>query len=113
MIFPVVAVKTIAELAFTAIPLVERLIRGPKRGDEKKQAARDFILEELQNVAKNNIEALPDFGNFDWKDAIGDFTTLAAKVDAVIDAVVDLMNTLSKYNRTSNGPVSAARIQTP
>lgn len=115
MAFPVLAVKTIAELAFTAVPLVERLIRGSGRGQEKKEAAREFILEELQNVSKNNVEALPDFANFDWVAAIADWQQLVSKVDDVIDAVVALLNQLSQYNRPdgSSAPVTQSRIQTP
>lgn len=113
MAFPVLAVKTIAELAFTAVPLVERLIRGARRGAEKKEAAREFIIEELTMVANNNAESLPDFANFDWLAAIADWPVLIGLVDGVIDSTVALLNGLSKYNRTSEGPVSAARIQTP
>ncbi|MEE8114915.1 MAG: hypothetical protein V3T23_11255 [Nitrososphaerales archaeon] len=109
--FPVIAIKTIAELAFTAIPLVERLIRGKNRGKEKKEAVREFILEELQNVAGVNPESLPDFANFDWVAAIKDYSTIVALVDDVIDASVALLNGLAKYNRTQSGPVAASPIQ--
>jgi hypothetical protein len=113
--FPVLAVKTIAELAFTAVPLVERLIRGSGRGTEKKEAAREFILEELQKVAKVNVESLPDFQNFDWLAFIADWQQTIALVDNVIDSVVELLNAMSKYNRPdgNSSPVTAARIQTP
>jgi len=115
MAFPVLAVKTIAELAFTAVPLVERLIRGAGRGEEKKEAAREFIIEELQKVSKDNVEALPDFTNFDWVAFIADWQQAVALVDNVIDAVVDLLNGLAKYNRPdgSSASVAKARIHTP
>ena len=113
--FPIIAIKTIAELAFNAIPLVERMIRGPKRGAEKKVAVREFILDELTQVVGTNKEALPDFANFDWVAAIADFPQLVSKVDDIIDAVVALLNQLSKYNRPSgtSGVVAASAIQTP
>jgi len=113
MAFPILAVKTIAELAFAAVPLVERLIRGKGRGQEKKEAAREFIREELQNVIIANPESLPDFANFDWVAAIRDFQNLTGLVEDVIDSTVALLNALGQYNRTSDGPVSVARIQTP
>lgn len=106
MALPIIAIKTIAELAFTAIPLAERLIRGPGRGAEKKDAAREFIFEELQNVGRTNAEALPDFANFDWVAAIKDLPALAALVDDIIDSTVALINALSKYSRTTEGPVT-------
>jgi hypothetical protein len=112
MAFPILAIKTIAELAFTAIPLVDRLIRGPGRGKEKKEAAREFILEELQTVAGRNPEALPDFQNFDWVAAVGDWQQLVGAVDNVIDATVDLLNLLSKYNRPVGASVTASPIVT-
>lgn len=111
MAFPVIAVKTIAELAFAAVPMVERIIRGKGRGAEKKEAAREFILEELKLVADTNAESLPDFANFDWLAAIADWSNLTGKVDAVIDSVVALLNALSKHNRTSSGDVSKSPLQ--
>ena len=111
MALPIIAIKTIAELAFAAIPLVERVIRGPKRGDEKKEAAREFILEELQTVASANAESLPDFANFDWLAAISDWKTLVFHVDEVIDSLVNLSNVLAQYNRTSSGDVSKSPLQ--
>lgn len=115
MAFPVLAVKTIAELAFTAVPLVERLIRGAGRGEEKKEAAREFILEELQKVSTESPESLPDFANFDWLAALADWQQIVGLVDDVIDSVVALLNGLAKYNRPdgSSVPVAQARIQTP
>lgn len=111
MAFPVVAVKTIAEIAFSAIPLVERLIRGRGRGQEKKDAAREFIREELEKVTKTNPEALPDIQNFDWVDAITNFGEIAPLVDDVIDAVVALLNELAKYNKDSGPrPVNVSRL---
>jgi hypothetical protein len=113
MAFPVIAVKTIAELAFTAVPLVERLIRGSGRGAEKKEAAREFIREELEKVVGENPQALPDFQNFDWVAAVADFPRIVGLVDDVIDAVVALLNGLGQYNRPEGGSVAAAKIQTP
>ena len=104
--FPVLAVKTIAELAFVAVPLIERMIRGVGRGKEKKEAAREFILEELQGALDNNPEALPDFANFDWIAAVADWSAIVGKVDDVIDSVVALLNALAKHNRSTAGSVS-------
>jgi len=113
MVLPILAIKTIAELAFTAIPMVERLIRGRGRGPEKKEAAREFILEEIQTVLNGpNKENLPDFANFDWVGAIRDWSMLVTLGDNVIDATVALLNGLAKYNRSPEGPVEASRIQT-
>ncbi len=111
---PIMAIKTIAELAFTAVPLVERLIRGVGRGAEKKVAAREFILEELTNVAGRAPESLPDFANFDWVAAIADWPQIVGAVDNVIDATVALLNVLAKYNRPVNaqGVVTASPIVT-
>lgn len=103
MVFPVVAVKTIAEIAFTAVPLVERLIRGRGRGDEKKEAAREFIKDELEKVISTNPQALPDFANYDWVAFLKDWNQHIAQVDEVIDAVVGLMNHLAQYNRPETG----------
>ena len=111
MALPIIAVKTIAELAFAAVPLIERVIRGPKRGAEKKKAAREFILEELQIVANSSPESLPDFANFDWLAAIQDWSEISALVDNVIDSIVALSNGLAKYNKTSSGVVSNSPLQ--
>lgn len=94
----VAVLPSVLPLVIDAVQTVERVIRGPKRGTEKRGVAIDEVLGGLGVLSDQARRAnVPDFRDYRWIDLLLAGPEAAEKIGAVIDSVVDLMNFLGQF----------------
>ena len=88
---------------FEFIPLIIQVVdwaedkfRGPKRGTEKKEWARDEVIMRLLRGDVKEFFDFRDMKDVNWLKVAQDPSTAAAVGD-VIDAVVRLRNTIERH----------------
>jgi hypothetical protein len=95
----VAVLPTVVPLVIQAVETVERIIRGPKRGAEKREVAIGEVLDQLGRMSEQARGAnLPNFSDYRWIDLLLAAPEAQEKIGAVIDAVVDLMNFLGRFD---------------
>lgn len=95
----ITSVVTLVPRIIDAVRTAEQYIRGRGRGEEKKKAATETVIEQIQEYVES-LKSLdiPDFRTIKWWKLVlsgKEFTTL---VGNVVDSVVALMNFLSKFD---------------
>jgi hypothetical protein len=103
----VAVLPTILPLVIQGVETVERLIKGPKRGTEKREVVISEVLDQLGLMAgQARLRAdVPNFADYRWIDLLLAAPEAEEKIGAVIDSVVDLMNFLGRFD---NEPVAEA-----
>ena len=95
----ITSVITLVPRIIDAVQKAEQFIRGKGRGKEKKEAATENVIQDLKEAVEAAQEmSVPDVKSIKWYKLALSGPELAARVGDVIDAVVALMNFLSKFD---------------
>lgn len=102
------AIRTVVGLVpsiIDAIKVAEQYIRGKGRGEEKKRAAIENVIEGIkESVEMAKAVQTPDFATVRWFELVLKADEFTAKIGAVVDSVVALMNFLSLFDDIPDDP---------
>ena len=92
----IATVATLIPKVIDAIQHAERFIRGKGRGKEKKKAVTENLVDYIKDL-KDTVEKA-DLKTINWFNMVLAGPEIMQKIGALVDAIVDLMNFLAKFD---------------